>query len=115
VCGNICVIADAVKHARLYKWSGEELGLCSSAPVAVQVDNSQALSFQKGTCVQSKLRGTFDIRAGWVQELRNSMDVVVEKVDTDSNLADLLTKVHKKARYLQLLNSIGNKAFRRKV
>ena len=75
----------------------------------MQVDNTQAKSFAEGTCVQSKLRGTFNIRDGWVQELRDANTLIVEKVGTENSLADLMTKTHPTARFKQLLSMIGSK------
>lgn len=82
-------------------------------PVVVQVDNLQAKSFAAGTCVASKLRGTFDIRADWVKELRDKAELRVDYIKSDNNLADLLTKVHRTPRYRQLLGMIGDKKFKR--
>ena len=82
-------------------------------PVVVQVDNLQAKTFQEGTCVQSRLRGTFDLREAWVQELRQRHEIKVEHVSTVNNYADLLTKVHKTSRYKQLLAMIGFKEEKR--
>ena len=90
-CAEIYALSDAAKHARLYRWRGEELGVVCHGPVVVQVDNLQAKSFAAGTCVASKLRGTFDIRADWVKELRNKAAVAVEYVSRQYNSADLLT------------------------
>ena len=64
----------------------------------MQVDNSQAKSFAEGTCVHSKLRGTFDVRSGWVEELRKEGEVIVKKISTEDNFADLLTKTHSVSR-----------------
>ena len=64
----------------------------------------QAKSFAEGTCVQSKLRGNFDIREKWVQELRDSQKLQVAYIHTTNNLADLMTNVHSTARFEQLLN-----------
>ena len=77
----------------------------------MQVDNTQAKSFAEGTCVQSKLRGTFNIRDGWVQELRDANTLIVEKASTDNNPADLMTRTHPTARFkqLQLVDMIGSK------
>ena len=87
----------------------EELGLDVSWPVVVQVDNKQAQSFQQGTCVQSKIRGTFDMRESWVQELKDKSQVQVEHVPGAHNCADLMSKAHRTCRFQQLLNSITNK------
>ena len=112
-CAEIYALSDAAKHARLYRWRGEELGMHNHGPVVVQVDNLQAKSFAEGTCVDSKLRGTFDIRAGWVQELRDAAELRVDHVMSVNNVADLLTKVHKTSRYKQLIAMIGEKCFAR--
>ena len=112
-CAEIYALSDAVKHARLYRWRGEELGMALHGPVVVQVDNLQAKSFQEGTCVQSRLRGTFDLREAWVQELRQRHEFTVEHASTVNNCADLLTKIHKTSRYKQLLAMIGCKEEKR--
>ena len=114
-CAEIYALSDAAKHARLYRWRGEELGMQHHGPVVVQVDNLQAKSFAAGTCVDSKLKGTFDIRAGWVQELRDKEELRVDYVMSANNLADLLTKVHKTSRYQQLLAMIGEKCFTKHI
>ena len=61
-------------------------------PIVVQVDNNQAISFQRNTCLTSKLRGIIDMRWAWVQELRDRSKIRVRKVETNLNKADLLTK-----------------------
>ena len=58
----------------------------------VQVDNNQAISFQRNTCLTSKMRGIIDMRWAWVQELRDKSTIKVKNVDTDLNKADVLTK-----------------------
>ena len=63
-----------------------------SYPIGVQVDNNQAISFQRSTCLTSKMRGIIDMRWAWVQELRDRRKIRVKKVDTDLNKADVLTK-----------------------
>ena len=50
-----------------------------------------------------RLRGNFDIRSEWVQQLRDSKQLIVEYVSTTNNVADLLTKVHPTVRFKQLL------------
>jgi hypothetical protein len=82
-------------------------------PIVLQVDNSQAKSFQEGTCVNSRLRGTFDIRSDWVQELRQRHKVKVQHVSSVNNCADLCTKAHSTQRFKQLLNLIANKEIRK--
>ena len=38
------------------------MGMPMEWPMQIWVDNEQAVVFQKGTCVNSKLKGTFDMR-----------------------------------------------------
>ena len=85
----------------------------SVTPVVLQVDNSQAKSFQEGTCVNSRLRGTFDIRSDWVQELRQQHKIRVQHVSSVNNCADLCTKAHGTQRFKQLLNLIASKEIRK--
>ena len=82
-------------------------------PLQVNVDNTQAKSFAKGTCVNSKLGGTFDVRADWVKELKDRSEVNVQYVDTTNKIADLLTKTHRTHRFQQLLSMVGDRKFRR--
>ena len=61
-------------------------------PIVLQVDNAAGVSYQHSTCSASKLRGVYDQRQDWIQELKNQAIVTAVKVDTAKNLADLLTK-----------------------
>ena len=94
---------------------GQELGLPLSNPVSIKVNNLQARSFARGTCVASKIRGTFDMGAEWVGELRNSGAIEVDYVTSTNNLADLLTKSHKNVRFEQLMGVIGRKAVKKAI
>ena len=106
-CAEIYALSETVKEARLFQWRGEELGMKPLSPLSVQVDNAQAISFSKGTCVNSRLRGTFDIRADWVRELRNRFQLAVVPVSSSNNCADLCTKAHPTQRFQQLLKLIS--------
>ena len=70
----------------------------------------QAKSLASSTCLHSKLRGIFDIREDWVLELRQRSELLVVYVQSEHNIADLLTKSHTTARYQQLLGKIRDKA-----
>ena len=61
-------------------------------PLLMQVDNTQTKAFQRGTTLQSRLRGVVDFRWAWVTELRDQSKVAVQWVPGESNKADLLTK-----------------------
>ena len=57
----------------------------------IWVDNDQAVVFQKGTCVNSKLKGTFDMRLKWIGELKEASIIQGAKADRENNLSDILT------------------------
>ena len=113
---EIYSLSDCVKQAKLYQWRAQEMGLQVNNPICIKVDNLQAKSFARGTCVETKLRGTFDIRSDWVQELRDAKEVQVDYIHTsNNNYADLLTKSHTPVRFDQLVGMIGNKTVKKLV
>ena len=61
-------------------------------PIVMQVDNKQAMSFQKDTCVSTKLVGVYDMRDEWVQDLRNEAELRTVHVPGIWNKANVLTK-----------------------
>ena len=60
------------------------MGMPMEWPMQIWVDNEQAAVFQKGTCVNSKLKGTFDMRLQWIGELK--ADNIVQGAKVDSNI-----------------------------
>ena len=109
---EIYALAEAVKSGRLFNWRCEEMGMEVKWPLEILVDNTQAITFQKGTCVDSKLRGTFDMRRAFVGELRNSQEIDTKHVRRDENLADVLTHCQPSGPYNQGVDKIKN-SFRR--
>ena len=83
--------SEAVKCGRLFQWRCEEMGMPMEWPMKIWVDNDQAVVFQKGTCVNSKLKGTFDMRLKWIGELKESSIIQGAKADRENNLSDILT------------------------
>ena len=112
---EIYALSDCVKQAKLYQWRAQEMGVKVNNPICIKVDNLQAKSFSRGTCVETKLRGTFDMRSDWVAELRSALEVQVDYVSTTNNYADLLTKSHTSVRFEQLINMINPKKLRKVV
>ena len=47
-----------------------------------------------------------DLRWEWVQELQDAQEIRAVKVDTDHNIADLLTKPHGRIKYNSLLDQV---------
>jgi hypothetical protein len=89
---EIYALSETARMSQLTAWKIEELRASMTYPLVIQVDNSQAISFQRSTCLVSKLRGLVDLRWAWVCELRDLNKVRVIKVNTMYNKADVLTK-----------------------
>ena len=89
---EIYALAETVRDANLRYWIAEEMDIIVKWPMEVFVDNSSGISFQQSTNPNTKLRGIYDMREAWVQELRNKFKVKAVKVHTDKNLADMFTK-----------------------
>ena len=89
---EIYALSETVRHAQLYAWRCDDMQIPVTWPLCIQVDNKQAISFQKGTCLQSKLRGCVDLREEWVKELKDSDKICTKKVGTAAQKADVLTK-----------------------
>ena len=68
----------------------------------MQVDSKQARSFANDTCPNSKIRGSFDLREDWVEEVRNLEHVKTVDVASENNLADLFIKCLARGVYLRL-------------
>ena len=60
----------------------------------IKVDNAVAVSFQKATNPDTRVKGMIDMRDKWVKELQDMGKVKAVKVNTKINVADLLTKCH---------------------
>ena len=85
------------------------MGMKVNWPITISVDNTQAITFQKGTCVNSKLRGTFDMRREFVGELRNSKEIDTKHISRDKNFADPLTHCQPSGPYNRGLQQVANK------
>ena len=89
---EIVAMSESMKDVNLRMWIAEEIGIPVKWPVKILVDNKAGIHFQKRVNPDSKLKGVFDMRLGWLKELHNRKKFVAEKVDTEKNLADELTK-----------------------
>ena len=107
---EIFALSETVRASRLYAWRAEEMGLVITYPLRVQVDNKASISFQHNTCLQSRLRGCIDMRAAWVTELREKGAIITEKVATEDNFADLLTKCFPSYKFKKLLRKIQGRS-----
>ena len=89
---EIYAMSEACRDAQLRLWSAEEAGIKINWPVNLHVDNAAGESFQHATCQASQLKGIFDMRQEWVQDLQNEKKWNAIHVDTKINLADMFTK-----------------------
>ena len=103
-------MSEACRDVRLIAWVAEDMGREVPWPMVVYVDNAAGVSFQHNTCASSKLKGVFNYRWDWVQELRDQTQVTAVKVATDKNLADLYTKCHNSTTRQVLKNELANVA-----
>ena len=58
----------------------------------VMTDNTQGVSFANSLCTSSRLGEVFDLREGWVKELRDEGKIKVDHIPAEFNRADALTK-----------------------
>ena len=104
---EIYALSEGARDARQVHWVADEMGVTvPSGPLVVHVDNKQVESFCGETCARSKLRGCFDLRDQWVEDLRNINILKVKWVDTKENLADFFTKCFVKKDFLSKRASI---------
>jgi hypothetical protein len=106
---EIYALAEAVRDSKLAAYRMEELGREMVWPLEIQVDNAAGVSFQKATCPDTRLKGTFDLRAWWVKELQDQTKVLAVKVGTRDNVADLLTKCHSEKEFKRIRDIVRSR------
>ena len=95
-----------MKDARLFHWVAREMGIDAPFPFCVKVDSTQAKSFAEDTCAKRKIRGSFDMREAWIQEVRDDTVAENEQVDTSINLTDLFTKCLPRLKFVDMMDRI---------
>ena len=70
------------------------MGMTIKGPIVMEIDNTQAISFQRASCIDSKLKGFISLKEAWVKELRDLNILQTKHIPTKHNPADLLTKCH---------------------
>ena len=83
----------------------EEAGIEFEFPFTLELDNQAAIIFCEGSASKTRLKH-IDTRQQWVQMLRDKNLVVMDKVPTDSNLADLFTKILPKPTFVKLRDQL---------
>jgi hypothetical protein len=98
---EVYALSEGARDARYLGWVGEEMGLGVTWPMVLQVDSEAARSFQGDTCPKSKLRGCFDLREKWVEELRSWDQISTVHVQGTENMADMFTKCLKTGDFIR--------------
>jgi hypothetical protein len=105
---ELYALKEGVKDARLQHWVAEEMGCVVSWPFDLQCDSKQAISFTTESCAKSNVRGSFDWRADWINEVRDVKQVVLSHVYSEHNHADIMTKCLKGPEYRMKREAIAN-------
>jgi hypothetical protein len=105
---EIYAMREVVVAGRLVQWVAAEMGLDTTWPFKVHSDSMQAVSFQKATAPNSKLRGCFDLREKFVNELRDQKVVTSEHIPRALNMADMLTHCLSGPKFQQCLGLAQN-------
>ena len=68
---EIYAMAETVRDTNPRFWIAGESKVEVTWPMEIHVDNASRVSFRKSTNPNSKLKGIFDMREEWVNELRD--------------------------------------------
>ena len=82
-----------------------EMALDFPRPFKIQMDNSAAECFAKGTAFKSKLKH-IDCRQEWVKVLRDRDICTPVHVDSKDNLADMFTKILPETDFIRLRSKL---------
>ena len=93
---------------RWLQWVAEEMGIGVRWPFVVQSDSTQAVSFQKATKPDSKLRNYFDLRDSSVREMRDNNILTSKHILRDLNIADMLTHPLSSSKFRRCLGRAQN-------
>ena len=66
------------------------------------------MSVADETCARSTVRGSFDWRVDWVNEIRDKKQVVLQHVHGNVNHADIMTKCMKGPEFQEKRNAVVN-------
>lgn len=91
-------LSDALRKAMYIKYIGEELGMKMPDVITIHCDATVAISFAAGVGAPTTMRH-IDLRAGWVNDLRNRKIVKTEKIDGKINPSDFMTKILSPSEY----------------
>ena len=103
---EIYAMSECLLAARVFQYRARDMGIELPQCVLLQADSKTAVSFQRATCMNSRLRGHFSLRQQWVQELRDRDRCRVVHVSGQQQLADMFTKVMRPVAFRLNLNKI---------
>ena len=106
---EIYALGQTVDESNFLNWKLQDMGVNINMPTHIYVDNAQAKVFTEHLCINTRLRNTFNLNQQWIQELRDSKLLKVNKIESINNPADLLTKpqpAYKLKQLLKLCNPI---------
>jgi len=107
---EIYALREGVREGQALMWLLRDLRYPGiTFPFLVQVDNSQAISFQEDSCVRTKHRGVVDMAEAWVKELKEGGLVETSHVSGDKNPADIFTKCYTNKPYHARRELMGQK------
>ena len=89
---EIMACSETLRDARAVTHRAQEMGIDLPDTVQVRLDSKGAVSFSLSTCVDTKLRGVWDLREGWIKMLRDRGFMQPIKITSEENAADILTK-----------------------
>ena len=103
---EVMALSECVRQANFLQWAGKDIGYYEPPTVTIYTDSKGARSFQSSTTLDSRLRGYFDLREAWVEELRDQGRVILQKVEGKQNLSDLLTKLLRPSTFNNIIRRI---------
>ena len=101
-------MSECLLAARVFRYRARDMGIHLPQCVLLQADSKTAVSFQRATCMNSRLRGHFSLRHQWVGELRDRDRCSVVHVSGQQQPADMFTKVMRPVAFRLNLSKIRN-------
>ena len=93
-------MADCLKAAMHVEHICKELGLELDPKLEVRVDAAAAIGFARSVSGHKRMKH-LDLRAGWIQQLRDTSLADFVKVDGSINRADFFTKLFTRVRFCE--------------
>jgi hypothetical protein len=102
---EIYAAANATFEMLHLSYVAEEMGIDFPKPIVLEMDNTTAEAFANKSAFKSKLKH-IDARQEWVRTLRNKDVLIPKHVDTQSNVADIFTKILAPSTFIKLRDMV---------